>query len=302
MPSFTCAVCGREWSIAEADLKRFESNHFECNICYSVIAKQRYEKNIKGAEVLFSPMGNALGDRIMSEVIRRKYKEDNPDEIVYFPQNAIEAYDLRRAKTFKKVFWADVAVPIESGMQREFLLPPDGAKWFSVSSEASEYARQGIYPELTFKPTKPGIKIPKDYAVLHFRNIGTHDDRSKNTPEILAKRLLDLTKHIFNYILIVGNDKKYEYMEDEIDAEKVIDLRGSLAIPRLAWVLREASLYIGPDSGVAHLAAASGCRNIISWNYVNENWFPKCPPERLTAFTREPNVWEKLKEAISGKR
>ena len=293
---FTCKICGRSWSISELDYSFYESHNFECNLCYSVIAKRRYPLNQKGAEVLFSPMGNALGDRIMHEVIKRKYKEDNPDEVVHFPDNAFEARDLRKAQGFNKIFWADISIPIETGFQKEYMMPPNGAKWFSVSSEATAYAKMGIYPELPFQPTKPGIKLPKKYVAVHFRNIHKGDEK-KNVSEMLAYKILNLLNSYEMPILCVGNDAKYEEIEGEIGS-LAQDLRGPMSIPRLAWVLREAALYVGSDSGLAHLAAVSGCQNIITWNYVNENWFPKCPPERITAFLREPDIYYKLEKAI----
>ncbi len=298
MSDFTCKICGRSWSISELDYKFYESHEFECNLCYSLIAKKRYPVNIKGAEVLFSPMGNALGDRLMNEVIKRNYLKNNPDESVHFPDNAFEARDLRKAQGFNKIFWADISIPIETGFQKEYMMPPDGAMWFSVSSEATAYAKMGIYPELPFHPTKPGIKIPKKYVAVHFRNIHKGDEK-KNVSEMLAYKVLsNLIWHDVN-IVLVGNDSKYEFIETEIKNLKcVTDLRGPMSIPRLAWILREADLYVGSDSGLAHLAAVSGCQNIVTWNYVNENWFPKCPPERITAFLREQNIYPKLEKAI----
>ncbi len=241
-------------------------------------------------------MGNALGDRIMHEVIKRKYKEDNPDEVIHFPDNAFEARDLRKAQGFNKIFWADISIPIDTGFQKEYMMPPNGAKWFSVSSEATAYAKMGIYPGLPFQPTKPGIKIPKKYVAVHFRNIHKGDEK-KNVSEILAYKILNLLKSYGIPTLIVGNDAKYETIESEIGS-LAQDLRGPMSIPRLAWVLREAALYVGSDSGLAHLAAVSGCQNIVTWNYVNENWFPKCPPERITAFLRQPDIYYKLEKAI----
>lgn len=293
---FTCKICGRSWSISELDYSFYESHNFECNLCYSLIAKRRYPINQKGAEVLFSPMGNALGDRIMHEVIKRNYVKDNPDEKVYFPDNAFEARDLRKAQGFNKIFWGDVTIPIETGFQREYMNPPTGAMWFSVSGEATAYAKMGIYPELPFQPTKPGIKLPKKYVAVHFRNIHKGDEK-KNVSEILAYKILNLLNEYDLPVLLVGNDSKYETIEGEIDS-LAQDLRGYMSIPRLAWVLREAALYVGSDSGLAHLAAVSGCQNIVTWNYTNENWFPKCPPERLTSFVRQENIYDKLEKAI----
>lgn len=268
MPTRVCAKCGKDFQFPLCDTDFHDTHMGECPLCWSVIAAGRYQKNIKDAVTLFSPMGNALGDGIMQEVVRRRYAADNPDEHIVnlglvTPDDAIAQYRPT------KFFWCDVT---------NFVLFPGVEKttWFSLCNEAEEYARQGYYPELMFD-VKP-VEVPESYVVLSARNVNKAPMKNAE-PVILNKILISLYNEYKDLkVVVVGNDFKDETVY--YDPEYVIDMRFKLGLPEIAYVCQHSKLVIGKDSGILHLAAAAGA-NVVGWGYADLRWRPKAPPDRV---------------------
>jgi len=210
-------------------------------------------------------MGGALGDVCINEVIRRKYIEQNSNEIVKFCDD-INLFEgcLREFKP-RKIFWSNLSL-IDGDVVKK-INKPSNAIWYSVTGEVNTFLKQGFYPELLFEPKKP-----KDISgfdiVLHLRNIKKCSDKNVSSGE--ASRILNI---LSDYkIVLVGKDLP---VNDEILNNNVIDLRNKLSLAEIAWLMKRAKLFIGKDSGIAHLAGICNVPYLICWNYVSEQWFPK---------------------------
>jgi len=57
---------------------------------------------------------------------------------------------------------------------------------------------------------------------------------------------------------VVTSQSEREFGEELVGQTGVIDLRGSLNVPELGVLLKQAALFISNDSGPAHLAASLG--------------------------------------------
>ena len=265
MPKYICQVCKQKISYPKSDFKLHRKHYWECLTCYSVIAKQRYQVNIPNARTLFSPMGTALGDVCINEVIKRKYIEQNPDETVEFCDDINSFEDRLREFKPRKIFWSDLSV-IDGDVIRKINMPSN-AIWYSVVGEANAFIKQNFYSELPFKPEKPK-GIGTFDIVLHLRNIQKCSDKNVSPGE--ASRILNILSDYKT--VLVGNDSP---IDDEILGDNIIDLRNKLSLAEIAWLMKRAKLYIGKDSGIAHLAGISNVSYLICWNYVSKKWFPK---------------------------
>jgi len=284
---FKCKICDRIISYANSDHIFYKNHDFECNDCYSIIAKRRYPVNIKNGLTIFTTMGESLGDNIMSSIIKERYLIDNPDENVIFLSND-NRYDYVNHK-YDKLFWANQF----SGIKDEM---PEDAFWFAVSTECTEFSKQGFFPRYNIKQ-ECVLSLKFDYIVFHMRNI--EKGKEKNINPAMVYLILNKISHTGNRVVIVGNDNNSTYLTLEILNQitnfnlKIYDKRWLLSLDEISTLCKDAKMFIGIDSGIAHLAAASECKKILSWNYVTKNWFPKTP-NRLMAFLAEnstiPNV------------
>jgi len=293
MPRFVCNLCQREISYSENDEARFESMNWECDECYVIIGKRRYEVNQAGRNVCFSLMGMALGDKVMQSVIREQYAKDNPDENVIYlgycdPVQVIKDYNP------VKFWWANVTsimtMPVHPSV-----------KWFSMCGEASYYASQGIYPRLDFEPLRPQNFNVEKFVVLHIRHIAKAPN--KNAEPFIVNRIIEILfdqwkKQEIEAVVLVGND--YQPPDIYLPPGLCIDLRNILLLPEIAWLCANARLTIGKDSGIVHLAAAAGGK-MVSWGYVSKQWFPKCPTENYIALMADESHWDNVTDAVKKK-
>jgi hypothetical protein len=261
MPKYICKICKQSISYPEIDRQLHEDHSWECLSCFTIIASGRYDINVPGARTIFSPMGSAIGDRIVQEVVRRYYSDNNPNENIFYLDGYGPTEEILRNGNINKIFWADVT---------NFMPMPKGAMWFSLTNEADALARKGLYPQLPFALKKPNIELENEYVVLHVRNI--KKTPSKNAEPLIIKSVVDFFKRINKKVVLVGNDRP---LEGE-DMPNVIDLRFSLQLSEIAWIIKGANLFVGKDSGVAHLA---GCCKVsmVCWGYKSKRWTPKVP-------------------------
>ncbi|PWU20069.1 MAG: hypothetical protein C5B50_04865 [Verrucomicrobia bacterium] len=102
---------------------------------------------------------------------------------------------------------------------------------------------------------------------------------SKNWPEgkwsMLLERLMEQTA--FNLLLVGGEAEggRLERLAAGVDSARLI-LARSLPLPELARRLETATVFIGHDSGISHLAAALGLPAVVLWGESNEAvWRPQ---------------------------
>lgn len=91
-------------------------------------------------------------------------------------------------------------------------------------------------------------------------------------------------------IVIIGAASDREVVE-QVKANtsaSVIDLSEQLALPTIGALAAQATLYVGNDNGVAHLAAASGGRVLMIFGPSDpRRYAPFVPPDRARAIWRE---------------
>jgi len=253
---FICSKCKEKVCIPNGDINRFQAHEWECDLCYTVIASGRYQRNIRGSLTLFSWLGDALGDRIMSSAVKKHYLHENPDERVIFA-SSMEKFKMQMQNRPSKIFWADVTNQVYCSSV---------GTWFSVTNEARALAERGEYPFYSEKPVKPQAFELDDYVVIHARNIDKSNFKNMSQTDYIA-----ICQRFQEYklpVVIVGNDARFE-------KEFVwgFNYRELLTLPEIAWVLKHAKLFIGVDSGIAHLAATQNVPSIV-YNFRSRRWVP----------------------------
>ena len=113
------------------------------------------------------------------------------------------------------------------------------------------------------------------YAVLHimpqWRYKQWHNQGWLEVIDYLAARGLE--------IVISGGNQTDElaFLDTLITASKqtVINLAGKLSLPELSETIRHAKIFIGPDTGITHLAAATGIPVVAIFGPTDpEKWAP----------------------------
>ncbi len=114
-----------------------------------------------------------------------------------------------------------------------------------------------------------------DYAVLHLYPLWTYKRWTLTGWKQIAHYLLN---HNIN-IILTGGPSKNEI--DYVNAfhkqlpKQVVNLAGKTCLGQLSNLISNAKLYIGPDTGVTHLAAATGTPTISLFGPTNPvKWAP----------------------------
>jgi len=80
-------------------------------------------------------------------------------------------------------------------------------------------------------------------------------------PSSFAALLGQLEAH-FDAMLVVGSPADGALCEEVTAGTQAKNLAGKLSLTQLAALLSQASIYLGNDSGLSHLAAAQGCKSV----------------------------------------
>jgi len=92
-------------------------------------------------------------------------------------------------------------------------------------------------------------------------------------------------------ILVMGGESDLAFAHEVTDGLEcpVINLVGKLTLRQTAALLKECHLFIGCDSGVTHLAAATGVPVLSLFSAANEVGIWKPVGEKVTVLTRTPD-------------
>lgn len=120
-------------------------------------------------------------------------------------------------------------------------------------------------------------------------------------------------------VLILGGkgdeDRHLAHTFTMIDYAHIHDLSGQLDLPATAALLRHASLHLGNDTGVSHLAVAVGCRTIAIFGPTSVLRYGLYAPPRQarslhpaaypdgggdTAAVSPDEVWQAMSEMVNG--
>jgi hypothetical protein len=161
-------------------------------------------------------------------------------------------------------------------------IPPD--EW---ARHASEYYAEclGLEVAAPFRLALPGIAPARD-VVIHPGSGGV----TKNWPlerfEELAGSLEDRGRHVTWCVGPAEQDLNLASDVDLIVRDRLVELAGELAAARL---------YVGNDSGITHLAAATGCPTLAVFGPTDPTiWAPR--GDRVAVVVGKP--WPTVSEVL----
>ena len=103
----------------------------------------------------------------------------------------------------------------------------------------------------------------QDYIVFGDTTLRNFGWERKHWPHYV--RLAELIKKKFGYKIVLigdGQDKK-EAMEKTWPDNVIFDFIGKTTIPELAYLIKHAKMFVGNDTGPAHIAAAVGTKTYV---------------------------------------
>jgi heptosyltransferase-3 len=118
-----------------------------------------------------------------------------------------------------------------------------------------------------------GAPVGGDYAVIHAAPMFRYKQWTKNGWNTIATALAGRGISV----VATGGPAESErrYLDGVWDGAAVSRLDGKLSWPQLSALLAKARVYIGPDTSVTHLAAASGCPAIALYGPTDpRQWGP----------------------------
>ncbi len=109
----------------------------------------------------------------------------------------------------------------------------------------------------------PILENDRPYAALH---LAAHGSKARMPVGVMAKIAIWLGRERHLDIVIVGtevNDPALGTLKKDLpDNVSIWDLTGKTNLDELAWILSRAKVFLGRDSGPAHIAAAMGCPTV----------------------------------------
>lgn len=296
---YTCSRCAGKVTIRDEDARLHKKREWRCPLCYTVIADEKYERNIKGGLTLFSPMDSMIGDRVVFEGVLRFYKKHNPDELVEY-LSFCDPKAIIRSRKPDKFFWASTTNMLDRPKHR-CIIP------YNVAREAVALELKGIYPQLWFRPKRFDVSPFGRYVCFSVRNI----DKAafKNAEPFIVNRLFIhfdklVRDGIIDKVVMIGTDYPLDGVYEPTD-EFVVDLRKKTSLEESAYILKHALLTVGKDTGTMHLASAAGSR-CVAWGYTEPDWRIKAPAGRAICFmkaeSRVNNITDAIDKMIRGEK
>jgi heptosyltransferase-3 len=145
--------------------------------------------------------------------------------------------------------------------------PASPANWDLVLSDAERQAARDALSAVAEYPLivcGPGTKMP------------AKDWESHNWRTLLGRIDSEYPGHA---LILVGAKAEYEVAEEAARQWKgpKVNLCGNLAPRETAAMLKQAKIFLGPDSGPMHLAAAAGAPCVIAFSAATPAgiWFPQ---------------------------
>jgi heptosyltransferase-3 len=100
------------------------------------------------------------------------------------------------------------------------------------------------------------LGLPSEFVVIHCQS----NDKGRNWTQEKWQSLASYIDTTLGFRVIEVGTRP---VDAERDNESIIDLCGKLSIPETAEVIRRAALFVGVDSGPAHIANAVGTQGVI---------------------------------------
>lgn len=161
--------------------------------------------------------------------------------------------------------------------------PPAPRLWISENARAkAKVLLAGAGPFLALGPTAnfPGKQWPAErFADLAVRLTGAHGPMKGAHVAVLSGP---------------GEEASARAVISRLPSERVIDLAGRLSLNEAGAILEKASLYVGNDSGLMHIAAAAGAPTLGLFGPSPEQLYRPWGPK--AAFVREGRSFEDLRK------
>lgn len=142
----------------------------------------------------------------------------------------------------------------------------------------------------------PRIAVQSGHSLEPGRWIAVHPgsgSERKNWPLDRWKALLDWVASETNWkVLLVGGEAEDTRLDTLAETLPANRLRRAERLPlaELAGLLAQCELFLGHDSGITHLAAASGCRAVVLWGPSRRIiWEPKDEAAGRVQILEAPN-------------
>jgi len=133
-----------------------------------------------------------------------------------------------------------------------------------------------VAAEKTAEKILKGNSIPERFVVLHVLS-GHNQKNWQNEKFSHLVRYIGVKKGLA--VVLIGTDREKKIVDDVIAEADIhaINLCGKTDLETLAGVIKKASLFVGIDSGPAHIAAACGVPAIILFSGTNDRhqWAPR---------------------------
>ena len=151
------------------------------------------------------------------------------------------------------------------GRKHEALYSLDLLRFLRV--EIPELLRPSLSPdrsgERRVEKNLPIVAGDRSFAVFHAT---AHGNKARLPAGVLARIALWLSEERHCDIVIVGSEIENPsvalFKRELPDTVRSWDLTGRTSLDELAWLLGRATVFIGRDSGPAHIAAAMGCPTV----------------------------------------
>jgi heptosyltransferase-3 len=141
---------------------------------------------------------------------------------------------------------------------------------------------------------RPALAPPQPYAVLHAAPMFTYKRWTAAGWRELAAAL---RARGFG-VVVTGAAGDRAYLDEVFDHSAVVRLDGRLAWPDLSALVIDAAVYIGPDTAITHLAAATGTPTIALYGPTDPRLWGPWPRGGLDqpwaaagTIQRRGNVW-----------
>jgi heptosyltransferase-3 len=141
---------------------------------------------------------------------------------------------------------------------------------------------------------RPGLLPPHPYAVVHAAPKFTYKRWTNDGWRMLAAALRQRGLATF----AIGARSDGPYLDDVWRGADVARLDGALAWPELSALIGGASVYVGPDTAITHLAAATGTPTVALYGPTDPRlWGPwpagglDRPWEAAGTIQHRGNVW-----------
>jgi ADP-heptose:LPS heptosyltransferase len=222
-----------------------------------------------------------------SYLIKRKFRRRKSPLIPLFQRGNVEgiSFGEKGGNVYKGDEWSDLHeanvslnILAEAGLfinTREAFIDPDIEDHPHSDSPPSRWREFDVHPNIVIHAGGP--MLLKRWASERFM-------------ELIKRLLQDYAVKVF----LVGGKDEYKLAESILDVvgdDRVINLSGKMTLAELAYLLKQADLFIGNDSGPMHIASACGANVIGLYGPTNPERFgpyghncialrmeDKCPP------------------------